>query len=79
MLSGKIVWPVAQARDVLEFYGEWYHGLSDELYVGPTMATMPDGTGIIYMETVYNGDPAVGEKELAPLRKIGSPSKSTLS
>ncbi len=73
VLSGKIVWPVAQARDVLEFYGEWYHGLSDELYVGPTMATMPDGTGIISMETVYNGDPAVGEKEIAPLRKIGSP------
>ena len=73
ILSGMIVWPVAQARDVLEFYGEWYQGLSDELYVGPMMATMPDGTGIIAMEVVYNGDPAVGEKELAPLRKIGKP------
>ncbi len=52
MLSGSIVWPVAQARDVLEFYGEWYQGLSDELYVGPMMATMPDGTGIILMEVV---------------------------
>ncbi len=71
--SGSIVWPVKQARDVLEFYGEWYQGLSDELYVGPTMATMPDGTGIILMEVVYNGDPARGEKELEPLRKIGTP------
>lgn len=73
VLSGSIVWPVAQARDVLEFYGGWYQGLSDEMYVGPTMATMPDGTGIILMEVVYNGDPAVGEKELEPLRKIGTP------
>jgi hypothetical protein len=73
VLSGSIVWPVAQARDVLEFYGEWYQGLSDELYVGPTMATMPDGTGIILMEVVYNGDPVAGEKELDPLRKIGTP------
>ena len=73
VLSGSIVWPVAQARDVLEFYGEWYQGLSDELYVGPMMATMPDGTGIILMEVVYNGDPAAGEKELEPLRKIGTP------
>ena len=73
LLSGLIVWPVAQARDVLEFYGEWYQGLSDEMYVGPMMATMPDGTGVIIMEVVYNGDPAVGEKELAPLRKIGTP------
>ncbi len=73
LLSGSIVWPVAQARDVLDFYGEWYQGLSDELYVGPTMATMPDGTGIILMEVVYNGDPATGEQELEPLRKIGTP------
>ena len=73
LLSGSIVWPVAQARDVLEFYGGWYQGLSDELYVGPTMATMPDGTGIVLMEVVYNGDPAAGEKELEPLRKIGTP------
>ncbi len=73
LLSGSIVWPVDQARDVLEFYGEWYQGLSDEMYVGPTMATMPDGTGIILMEVVYNGDPAAGEKELAPLRNVGKP------
>lgn len=73
VLSGSIIWPVEQARDVLEFYGEWYQGLSDELYVGPTMATMPDGPGIILMEVVYNGDPATGEKELEPLRKIGKP------
>jgi FAD/FMN-containing dehydrogenase len=73
LLSGSIVWPVAQARDVLEFYGGWYQGLSDEMYVGPGMVTMPDGTGVIVMEVVYNGDPVVGEKELAPLRKIGKP------
>jgi len=73
VLSGSIVWPVAQARDVLEFYGGWYQGLSDEMYVGPSMVTMPDGTGVILMEVVYNGDPSVGEKELEPLRKIGTP------
>lgn len=73
VLSGSIVWPVEQARDVLEFYGGWYQGRSDEMYVGPAMVTMPDGTGIIMMEVVYNGDPATGEKELEPLRKIGKP------
>lgn len=73
LLSGNIAWPVAQARDVLEFYGEWYQSLSDEMYVGPAMATGADGKGIMLMEVVYNGDPAVGEKELEPLRKIGKP------
>lgn len=72
VLSGGLLWPVAQARNVLEFYGEWYQGLSDEMYIGPAMVTLPDGTGVVVMEVVYNGDPAAGEKELAPLRQIGS-------
>lgn len=73
VLSGLIVWPVEQSRDVLGFYADWYLGLSDDLYVGPAMLTMPDGTGVLAMEIVYAGDPAAGEKELAPLRSIGKP------
>lgn len=73
VLSGSIVWPIDQARDVLEFYAEWSAGLSDELYVGPTIATTPDGARVIMMDVVYNGDPAAGEKELEALRKIGTP------
>ena len=72
VLSGMLVWPVAQARDVLEFYAEWSRDVSRELYVGPVMATMPDGTGVVAMEVVYDGDPVAGEKELAPLRAIGT-------
>jgi hypothetical protein len=74
VLSGMIAWPIEQARQVLEFYGGWYEGLSDELYVGPAMLTMADGKSVISMEVVYNGEPAAGEKELAPLRKTGKPS-----
>ncbi len=73
VLSGSVVWPFDQARDVLEFYAEWSERLSDEMYVGPTIATTPDGVRVIMMDVVYNGDPAAGEKELAPLRKIGTP------
>jgi len=73
VLSGSIIWPIDQLRDVLEFYAEWSAGLSDELYVGPTIATTPDGDRVVMMDVVYNGDPAAGEKELAPLRAIGSP------
>jgi len=73
VFSGSIIWPIAEAKDVLEFYGGWYQDLSDAMYVGPAMATMPDGTGIVIMEVVYNGDPAIGEKELEPLRKLGTP------
>lgn len=73
VLSGLVVWPIEQAREVLEFYADWQGGLSRELYTGPAMLTMPDGPSVIAMEVVYNGDPAQGEKELAPLRAIGKP------
>ena len=73
LLSGMLLWPLAQARDVLEFYAEWYQTLSDELYVGPAMFALPEIGGVVAMEVVYNGDPAIGEKELEPLRKIGTP------
>ena len=73
VLSGNIVWPIAQARDVLEFYAEWSAGLSDELYTGPMLATMPDGSSVVIVEVVYASDPAAGEKEMAPLRALGAP------
>jgi FAD/FMN-containing dehydrogenase len=73
VLSGVRVWPADQAGEVFDFYGDWYAGLSDELYVGPGMMTMPDGTSVVFAEIVYNGDPAQGEKELEPLFRIGSP------
>jgi len=73
VLSGTIIWPISAARDVLEFYAEWSARLSDELYAGPMLATTPDGDRVIIMEVVYNADPAVGEKELAPMRNIGTP------
>jgi len=73
VLSGMIVWPIDQARDVLDFYAEWQGGLSRELYTGPAMVTHPELGHVIAMEVVYNGDPAQGEKEIAPLRALGKP------
>ncbi len=73
LLSGSMVWPIDQARDVLEFYAEWSAGLSDEMYVGPVMARDPNAGDVVVMDVVYNGDPAAGEKELAALRAIGTP------
>jgi len=73
LLSGNLVWPRAQARDVFEFYAGWAPGLSDQMHVGPGMAKDPNLGEIVVMDVAYNGDPAAGEKELAPLRKIGKP------
>jgi FAD/FMN-containing dehydrogenase len=77
--SGNIVWPIAQAREVLDFYSDWHAELADDMYAGPAMLTMPDGTSVVVMEVVYAGDPVQGEKELAPLLKIGTPVDNTVA
>jgi FAD/FMN-containing dehydrogenase len=73
VLSGSIVWPIDAARDVLEYYAEAAAGYSDEMYVGPVLAHNPDLGDVVVMDVVYNGDPTAGEKELAPLRAVGTP------
>ena len=72
-LCGNVIWPMSQARDVLEFYAEWSARLSDEMYVGPSLLRHPELGDIVAFEVMYNGDPAAGEKELAALRKVGKP------
>jgi FAD/FMN-containing dehydrogenase len=73
VLSGNIVWPVAEARDVLEHYAENANSYSREMYIGPVMAELPDVGQVFALEVVYNGDPAQGERELEAIRSIGTP------
>jgi len=79
VLSGNIFWPIAQARDVLEHYAEAAPRYSDEMYIGPLMGAVPELGEIIAVDVVYNGNPAVGERELAPLRAIGNPLADTVA
>ena len=73
VLSGSIFWPIAQARDVLEHYAEAAPRYSDDMYIGPWMGAVPDLGEFVAVDVVYAGNPADGERELAPLRAIGSP------
>ena len=73
VLSGSIVWDIDHARDVLEYYAEAAPGFSNEMYIGPVMAQNPDLGDVIVMDVVYNGAPADGERELAPLRAVATP------
>jgi len=80
VLCGTIAWPIDQAREVLHFYADWAGGLSDDLYVGPAMVTDPaSGADVLVMEVVYAGDPAAGEKELAPLLATGKPAANAVA
>ncbi|MDJ0896500.1 MAG: FAD-binding oxidoreductase [Alphaproteobacteria bacterium] len=79
LLGGSVIWPISQARDVLEFWAEYATGLSDDLYVAPFMGPGgEDEKGIVGMDILYAGDPVAGEKELAPLRQFGKPAEDAV-
>ncbi len=80
LLAGNVVWPIHQARDVLEFWAERAAGLSDDLYLAPFMGPGgADGEGVVGMDVLYVGDPAVGETELEPLRRFGKPAEDDVA
>ena len=79
LLAGSIIWPISQARDVLEFWAEYSTRLSDDLYAAPFMFPGgDDDKGVVGMDILYVGDPVAGEKELVPLRLFGKPADDSI-
>ena len=77
VLSGLIVFPFAQAKTVLTRFARFTETMPDELAVwmftrkAPPLPFLPEnahGKEIIALALCYAGDPAQGEKLIAPLR-----------
>ena len=81
-LSGLIVYPIAEAKSVLQKYREFNANAPDELSVwivlrqAPPLPFLPaqvHGTEVVVLALCYVGDPKKGEELIQPLRKFGSP------
>lgn len=70
MYGGVMLWPLAQARNVLDYYGENSAGFSNDMFMAPGMTTGADGAPYLFMDICYCGSPRDAERELAPLRAI---------
>jgi FAD/FMN-containing dehydrogenase len=74
MVGGDLVFPFAgNARDVLRAYADFIAGASDEIYCDLAIAPTPNGQRVIALDVCHSGTPAAAQKELAQLRKIGTP------
>jgi len=73
MYGGIIRWPVALAKDVLDYYAENSPNFSDELFMAPGMVTAADGSAALTMDICFCGNPRDAERELAPLRAVARP------
>ena len=81
LLTGLIVYPFDEAKSVITQFARFTETMPDELCVwmvtrkAPPLPFLPEavhGKEVIVLPLCYVGDPAAGEKLIAPLRKFGS-------
>ena len=82
VLSGLVVYPFDQAKSVITKFARFTESMPDELNVwmvtrkAPPLPFLPaavHGTEIVALAICHAGDPAQGEKLIAPLRGFGKP------
>ena len=72
MLAGLIAYPLAEARQVLQGFQDVMSSAPDELVTTAGLLTTPDGHQVAAVAPCFNGDPAAGERMVAPLRRLGT-------
>jgi FAD/FMN-containing dehydrogenase len=78
VLAGEVVWPLAQAKDVLRFYRDFALNAPDELRLDAIAGVLPHGTGLGIV-VCWCGEIAEGERVLKPLRRSGAPVVDTVA
>ena len=80
--SGLVVYPFGEAKTVLSRYAAFVRGMSDDLNVWVVMRKAPPlpflpqdvhGKDVVVLAVWYAGDPAEGERVVAPLLNFGNP------
>jgi FAD binding domain/Berberine and berberine like len=73
VLAGKVVYPLAKAREVLHLYREYTAAAPDELTAYAVLTTTSKGLPVIAISLCFCGELAVGERLIELLRKVGPP------
>ncbi len=82
VLSGLIVYPMSEAKAVLQKYRTFVESAPEDLTVwaimrnAPPLPFLPEdvhGKGVVVLAFMYAGDPSRGEALVEPLRKLGTP------
>lgn len=73
LLAGLILYPLAQAKDILRSYHEFASNIPDELNTASGLLNLPDGTAAVAIGVCYNGSLQTGETVIRPIRELGTP------
>jgi FAD/FMN-containing dehydrogenase len=73
VLAGLIVFPWAEAENVLRGFAETLSSASDELSALAVVLPMPDGSPAMFLGPIWSGDLDEGERVMTHLKSLGSP------
>jgi FAD/FMN-containing dehydrogenase len=88
VFAGYLFFPAEQASDVLHSWHEWIDGVPEEMTSVWRMLNFPPipeipeafrGKSLAAIEAIYCGDPADGERLVAPLREVGDVEMDTMT
>jgi hypothetical protein len=77
-LTGSLMYPLKNAKEVLTFVGEFQASAPNEVQTSVTSLLLPNGKGFVTPSFFYSGDPAEGEKVMAPFMNFGKPANSEI-
>ena len=79
VVSGRFTFPLAEAKQVMNFFGEYADGAADDMHVSIGLGASPGMPApVASIGFVYSGDPGKVEKLIAPIRKAGKPTNETV-
>ncbi len=74
VMAGRIVFPIARAKEALTVFAEYGPQVPDNFDLGYAMALPPGGAaGVCMFPFCYSGPQSGIERLLAPIRKLGNP------
>src|SRR5262249_28352063 len=78
VLAGRVIYPVAQAREVLRGYREETSTIPDELTASASFLTTPDGMPALAITFCFCGALEEGERLVQPFLRFGVPQASLI-
>jgi hypothetical protein len=73
VLGGMVLYPIEQAKEVLQFYREFARSGPDDLIAFASLLTSPEGVPMVAIIAGWFGPLEQGEAYLKPLRSFGPP------
>ena len=70
--------PLSEAKQVMNFFGEYADGAPDEMHVGGGISGSPGKEAGVSIGVVWSGDAARAEALIAPIRKAGTVTRESV-